>query len=185
MRLQQQALYRQLQAEAATTRDRIGELVRPLDPAKLNEHPEPKGWSVAQVLEHLCLAHELYERPLRQLLNDSRRDAGAAAREWKSSFIGGHIAKGLENPKPIKRGPPRFQPGPTPRNGVVERFLANERTFLQLMEDGLSYDWRALRIKSPALPSFMPKMNVGDGFRIHVVHLTRHSHQVERLVKQL
>jgi hypothetical protein len=24
-------------------------------------------------------------------------------------------------------------------------------------------------------------MNVGDGFRIHTVHLTRHSRQIERL----
>jgi hypothetical protein len=50
------------------------------------------------------------------------------------------------------------------------------------MDDAASYDWRALRIGSPALPSWAPKMNVGDGFRIHVVHLTRHSHQIERLV---
>jgi hypothetical protein len=185
MELQQQALYQQLRAEAVATRDRIADLVRPLDPARLNEHPEPNGWSVAQVLEHLCLAGELYEKPLRQLLTTAKPDAGAPAREWKSSFIGGAIAKGLQNPKPIKRGPPAFRPGPTPRAGVVDAFLAEERTFVQVMEDALPYDWRGLRIKSPALPRWAPKMNVGDGFRIHVVHLTRHSRQIERLAKQL
>ena len=78
-----------------------------------------------------------------------------------------------------------FRPGPTPRNGVVEAFVAREMRFVQAMDDAASYDWRALRIGSPALPSWAPKMNLGDGFRIHVVHLTRHSHQIERLVGKL
>jgi hypothetical protein len=185
MRLRQRDLYQQLREEEIASRDRIVTLVRPFDEARLNEHPEPKGWSVAQVLEHLCLADELYAKPLAQLLARSPADAGAAAREWKSSFIGGMIATSLEKPKPIKRGPPAFRPGPTPRNGVFAAFQTNELRFLQAMEGALSYDWRALRISSPALPSWMPKMNLGDGFRIHVVHVRRHSRQIERLVKQL
>ena len=87
MRLRQRDLYQQLREEEIASRDRIVTLVRPFDEARLNEHPEPKGWSVAQVLEHLCLADELYAKPLAQLLARSPADAGAAAREWKSSFI--------------------------------------------------------------------------------------------------
>jgi len=185
MRLPQRELHRQLREQEIASRDRISALVRPLDPARLNEHPEPKGWSVAQVLEHLCLADELYVKPFSALLARSPADAGAAAREWKSSFIGGMIASSLEKPKPIKRGPRAFRPGPTPRTGVVEAFHAGELRFLQAMDDALPYDWSALRIRSPALPSWAPKMNIGDGFRIHVVHVTRHSRQIERLVKQL
>ena len=185
MRLPQRDLYQKLRREEMASRERIAALVRPIDLSKLNEHPEPRGWSVGQVLEHLCLADELFAAPLAALLSHARPDAGAPAREWKSSFIGGLIAGSLENPKPIKRGPRAFRPGPTPRPGVVDAFVANEMRFLRVMEDATSYDWRALRIGSPALPSWAPKMNVGDGFRIHVVHLTRHSHQIERLVKQL
>src|SRR5438067_3350812 len=185
MQLLQRDLHQKLRVEGAAARDRIAALVRPLDPAKLNEHPESKGWSVAQVLEHLCLADERYQAPLAALLRDSRPDASAPSREWKPSFIGNFIANSLENPKPIKRGPRAFRPGPTPRNGVVEAFLTNEKKFAEAMDDAVSYDWRALRIRSPALPFWAPKMNVGDGFRIHVVHVTRHSRQIERLVKQL
>lgn len=43
----------------------------------------------------------------------------------------------------------------------------------------------AVRIKSPALWSWAPTMNLGDGFRIHVIHITRHARQIERLMKQL
>jgi hypothetical protein len=185
MRMIQRDLYGELRPELIASRDRIAALVRRFDAAKLNEHPEPNGWSVAQVLEHLCLANEKYERPMAQLLSRTRADAAAAAREWKSSFIGGMIASSLLNPKPIKRGPRSFRPGPTPRNGVAEAFHAAEIRFLQALEDGLRYDWRAVRIGSPALPSWAPKMNLGDGFRIHVIHVTRHARQIERLVSKL
>jgi DinB family protein len=184
MRLPQRDLHQQLRAEATATRERIAAMVRPLDPSKINEHPEPKGWSVGQVLEHLCVADELYEQPLAALLRSAREDAGAPAREWKPSFIGGRIAGALLNPKPLN-GPKVFRPGPTPRNGVVEVLLAREMNFVKAMDDASLYDWRALRIRSPALPSWAPTMNLGDGFRIHIVHLTRHSHQIERLVGKL
>jgi hypothetical protein len=184
MRLPQQDLYKQLRAESIATRERIAAMVRPLDPSKLNEHPEPKGWSVGQVLEHLVVADELYDEPVAALMRSSRPDPGAPTREWKSSFIGGLIAGSLLNPKPLK-GPKVFRPGPTPRNGVVEALLGRELKFVQAMDAAASYDWHALRIGSPALPSWAPKMNLGDGFRIHVVHVTRHSRQIARLISEL
>jgi len=181
MRIQQRQLHQQLRAEAIESRERIAALTRPLDPAQLNEHPEAEGWSIGQVCEHLLKADELYANPFADLLRRSRPDAGAGDREWKSSFIGGMIAESLRKPRKLNR-PKVFDPGPTPRNGVVETLLAHETQFVQTMDAAAQYDWRALRIGSPALPSWAPKMNVGDGFRIHVVHLTRHSRQIERLV---
>ncbi len=184
MRINQGDLHQQLRAEAIATRERIAVMVRLLDPSKINEHPEPAGWSVGEVLEHLCIADELYQGQLAALLQSSRRDAGAPSREWSSSFIGGMIASSLLKPRPLK-SPKVFRPGPTPRNGVVEELLSREMSFVKEMDDAASFDWRALRIRSPALPSWAPKMNLGDGFRIHIVHLTRHSGQIERLVGKL
>ncbi|MEO7502292.1 MAG: DinB family protein [Gemmatimonadaceae bacterium] len=184
MRLKQRDLYQQLRAEAIETRDRIASMVRPLDLSKINEHPEPNGWSVGQVLEHLYVADERYEAPLAHLLATARRDAAAPEREWKPSFIGGMIAGSLLKPKPLK-SPRVFRPGPTPRDGVVEALISREMNFVAAMDEARQHDWRALRINSPALWSWAPKMNLGDGFRIHIVHLTRHSHQIERLVGKL
>lgn len=185
MRQIQRDLYQQLRSELVATRERIMNMVRPVDAARLNEHPEPNGWSLGQVLEHLCKSNDMYEKPVVKLLSSHPQDAGAPTREWKSTFIGGMIAKSLGNPKPIKRGPSAFRPGPAPRNGVVQAFNDGELRFLQAMDDAQQYDWRAIRMASPALPSWTPKMNLGDGFRIHVVHLTRHSRQIERLVSKL
>ena len=184
MRLPQRELHHQLRDESIATRDKIAAMVRPLDSAKLNEHPEPNGWSVGQVLEHLCHSDELYDAPVAALMRNARPDAGAPARDWKPSFIGGLIAGSLLGAKALK-SPKVFRPGPTPRNGVVEQLLARELNFVKAMDDAASFDWRALRIGSPALPSWAPKMNLGDGFRIHVVHVTRHSRQIARLIGQL
>jgi hypothetical protein len=182
--MKQKDLHQQLRTEAVATRERLAELLRPLSLSQISEHPEPTGWSVADVLEHLCVADELYEKPVADLLRVTRPDAGAPAREWKSSFIGGMIAGSLLKPAKLK-APRVFRPGPTPRNGVVEEFLRRELNFVKAMDDAALFDWREVRIKSPALPSWAPKMNLGDGFRIHIVHVTRHSHQVERVAGRL
>ena len=184
MRMLQKDLHQQLRAEAIATRERIAAMTRPLDPARLAEHPEPTGWSVGEVLEHLLVADERYEAPLTAMLRSARRDAAAPAREWTPSFIGGLIASSLLKPRKLK-SPKVFRPGPTPRNGAVEALVSREIRFVQAMDDAANLDWRALRIASPALPRWAPKMNLGDGFRIHVVHLTRHARQIERLVAQL
>ncbi|HVD62070.1 MAG TPA: DinB family protein [Gemmatimonadaceae bacterium] len=184
MKILQRDLYQQLKAEANETRERIASIVLPLDLAKLQEHPESGGWSIAQVMEHLCVADEKYEDRLKHMIATARMDASAMAREWKSSFIGGMIAESLLKPKKLK-APKVFEPGPTPRDGVVEALLSGEKDFVKAMDASTSLDWRKLRIKSPALPSWAPSMNLGDGFRIHIVHLTRHSHQIERIAKQL
>jgi hypothetical protein len=184
MQLPQRDLHQQLRAEVIATREQIAALVRPLNPAKINEHPEPEGWSVGQVLEHLCISDELAEPRVTALLRGARQDAGAPAREWKPSFLGKMIAGSLLKPKPLK-GPKVFRPGPTPRNGVGEALLARELNFVKVMDDAATYDWRALRMHTPALPSWVPTINLGDGFRIHVVHLTRHSKQIDRLVAKL
>jgi hypothetical protein len=183
MQIPQRDLHQQLRTEAIATREKIAALVKPFDESRLNEHPEPERWSVAQVLEHLCVANEKNEAIVTEVLRDSRPDAGAMAHEWKPSFIGKLIAGGLLKPKPLK-SPKPFRPG-TPRNGVAQALQSQELDFLKEMDDAVKYDWRAARLRSAALPKWAPKMNLGDGFRIHVVHLTRHARQIERLVGKL
>ena len=51
MRMIQRDLHQQLRTEALAARQRVADLVRPLDPAQLQEHPEAQRWSVAEVLE--------------------------------------------------------------------------------------------------------------------------------------
>jgi hypothetical protein len=180
----QRELHEQLKAESIATRERIANLVRRLDGAKLVEHPEPKGWSVGEILEHLCVSEEVYEPSFARVFRVSRPDAGAPAREWKPTFFGNLLASTLQKPRPVKTRPV-FQPGATPRNGAVEALLASEKAFVKRMDDAASLDWNKVKMGSPALPRWFFKFNLGDVFKIHVVHVTRHAGQIERVVGKL
>jgi hypothetical protein len=117
------------------------------------------------------------------VVRGARPDAGAPAREWRPTFFGNLLAKILENPRPAK-APGSMKPGKTPRNGVVEDFLNRDSRMLAVMDDAASLDWRALKLASPAFPAPLIRFNLGDVFRIHVVHVKRHLGQMERVVAQ-
>jgi hypothetical protein len=181
MGMTQHELHQALKSEALANHRRVSELARPLDPERLVRRPTPPGWSVGEVLEHLCIADELYHKPLTALVTTARPDAGAPAREWRPSIFGKLIAGALARPGKMK-APGRFKPGASPRNGVVEDFLARDSRLIAMMDDAASLDWRALRMSSPALPVPIIRLNLGDVFKIHVVHVRRHLGQMERVV---
>lgn len=180
----QKELHDKCKADIESVRERLIRTVRPLSGAQLNERPEPNGWSVGEVLEHLCVSDELYIPKMTALIAGARRDAGAANREWKPSFLGRMIAGALEKPRKV-RAMKVFQPGASPRNGVLESFLAIQLSVLRAMDDASGVDWRSLRLGSAALPSWAPTMNLGDAFRIHAVHSVRHAGQIERVAGAL
>lgn len=183
MALLQRDLHQQLRTESLALHQRVATLARGLDPEQLVRRPAPGAWSVGEVLEHLCVADELYAKPVATLLHRAHIDAGAPAREWRPTVLGNFIAKTLENPKPVK-APGKLRPGLTPRNGVVEDFLTRDTRLLHRMDDSTTLDWSDLRMTPPVLPFSIPfvKLNVGDVFRIHVVHVRRHLAQMERAV---
>jgi hypothetical protein len=179
----QRDLHQQLRTEALALHERIATLARALDPEQLVRRPTPPGWSVGEVLEHLCVADELYARPLATLIHRARIDAGAPFREWKPSLLGKLFVGRLEKPRPM-RSPRSFRPGPTPRNGVVEDFLTRDTRLLHRMDEAATLDWRELRMAPPSLPPIL-KFNLGDVFRLHVVHVRRHLGQMERVAAGL
>jgi hypothetical protein len=184
MQMPQRELHDRLRTEALANHQRVATLARALDPERLVRRPTPPGWSVGEVLQHLCVVDELYRQPLLALVNGARPDAGAPARAWRPTLAGNLLVRGLSNPRKMK-APRRMQPGPTPRPGVVEDFLARDRRMIDLMDQAASYDWRALRMWSPAIPVPILRFNLGDVFRIRVVHVRRHLAQMERVVQSL
>lgn len=184
MPLLQRDLHEQLRTEALALHERMATVARGLDPEQLLRRPDPPGWSVGEVLEHLCVADELYAKPTATLIHRARPDAGAPLREWRPSLLGKLIAESLAKPRKL-RAPRRLRPGPTPRNGVVEDFLSRNRRLVHRMDESASLDWRALKLYPPTIPIPLAKINLGDIFRIHVVHLRRHLAQVERVAGQV
>ena len=176
----QRDLQNALQVRSRALIDRIGSLARPLDPERLVRRPPNGGWSVGHVLEHLCVTSELYEPPIHELLRSGRPDAAAALRPWKPTLIGRLTVNMFERPVRM-RAPKRMAPAASPRGGVVEAFLAHQRTVSQLLDDASGFDWRRLRMFSPVIK--LPfRFNLGDVYSILIVHAERHARQMERVV---
>ena len=178
----QRDLQHALHARSLALIDRTAALARPLDPERLVRRPPNGGWSVGHVLEHLCVTSELYEPPMRALLRSARPDAAAPLRPWKPTLIGRFTVTLFERPTRL-RAPKRMVPGPSPRGGVVEAFLAHQRTVVDLLDESSGFDWRRLRMSSPVV-SLPLRFNLGDVFSILVVHAERHARQMERVVAE-
>ncbi len=180
----QRQLLEDLRARHLATHERIMKAVKPLDPARLMQRPEPNAWSVGVVLEHLCVTDDAYAPAMTSGLGGARTDAAAPAREWTPTLVGGWLAKFLAKSGKLP-APKTFQPGPTPRNGVIEAFVQREHAALAMMEDCASLDWRAVRVGSPAMPTWFPTMNLGDVFTVRAVHVNRHAGQIDRVIARL
>ena len=180
----QRELYETLRARTLASHARIAELARPLDQDRLFRRPSNGGWSVGDVLEHLCVSAEAYGPLFLDVMRRSRPDASAGPREWKPTFFGGLLTRSLQAPRRLP-APKRIRPGPSPRGGVVEHFLAQKLVFATRLDDAQRFDWRALTLRSPLVPRALralATMNLGDAFLVEVVHTERHTAQIERVL---
>jgi hypothetical protein len=148
-----------------------------LHEAKFRELPPDGGWSVAQVFEHLCRSNLGYlDGPLTEAVTKTVA-RGPSDREWRPSLIGGWLAQSLvEGTKPLP-SPKLFRVESESRANVVDEFLATLRRTRELMQQADGHDLRIM-FASPASPLF--RLNLGDAFRVIVVHAHRHLAQAER-----
>jgi hypothetical protein len=170
-------LLAQLMTELDRIEPRTRVAVTGLPESKFRELPPEGGWSIAQVFEHLCLANLSYlDGPL-PLAIDKTRARGLSAKAWRPSLAGGWLARALtEGGKPVHTPKPWRAAG-EPRANVVDAFLA---TVERLRTGLLQADGHDLGVgfASPASP--LIRLNLGDAFRVLVVHCHRHLAQVER-----
>ena len=164
-----------LELDRVEPRTRVA--VSGLPESKFREVPPDGGWSVAQVFEHLCVANLSYlDGPLPGAIAKSKA-RGRSERPWKPSFTGGWLTRMLvEGTKPVVT-PKLYRVGPAPRANVVDEFLATVARTRALMFDADGYDL-GVGFASPVTPFI--RLNIGDAFRVIVVHCHRHLAQVER-----
>jgi hypothetical protein len=179
MPVQQKLLFDQLQAEMRSNHEGVASEVRSLDAEQLVRRPTADAWSVGEVLEHLTLMEALFLSAIDPLISAAKPDAGAPGRPYRQSFLGKQIAGALTKPKPLKS--PKAAAPITPRAGVTEAFLAGDARFLDLLDSARTLDWNAVRLRAPVAPWLPIRINLGDVFRIHTVHVRRHLAQIKRV----
>jgi hypothetical protein len=180
----QRDLHQTLRARTIASHAHVAELTRPLDHDRLFRRPPDGGWSVGEVLEHLCVASEAYGPPILDALRRARPDAAAPLRDWKPTFFGGFLTRSLAASRKLP-APKTIRPGPSPRGGIVEHFLAQHLALASRIDDAAGYDWNALTLRSPLVPKLvrpLATMNLGDAFSLEVVHAERHTKQMERVI---
>jgi hypothetical protein len=167
----------QLLTELERIEPRTRVVVAGLPEAKFRESRPDGGWSIAQVFEHLCRTNLAYlDGPLPAAIERARA-RGPVERPWRPSLIGGWLTGMLvEGGKPVP-SPRLFRVEGPVRPQVVDEFLATVRRTRERMFEADGLDLR-VGLVSPASPLF--HMNLGDTFRILVVHSHRHLAQAER-----
>ena len=170
---------RHLAQETRRATDAFRSLALPLTPRQLAWTPPAGGWSVGQVLEHLCVANGLYLQQCDALV--ARGTPAPAGTEWKPSLVGGWLARSIAPEAARKLPAPKvFRPGPAPRDGVLDAFASRQERLAGLIERAAPLDWRRLRGPSPVSP--LIRLNLGDMFQVLTNHTARHLGQARRIV---
>jgi len=183
----QRDLQKSLHERTLATHHELASLVRPLDAERLHRRPPDGGWSVGQVLEHLCVSVEIYEPGLQATLRTARIDAASALREWKPTLFGRMLVYSLAAPRKLPT-PKGMAPALTPRGAVLEAFLGLHAALAARIEDTGRFDWRSAHMASPVVPRMLQplaRLNLGDAYSVFVVHAERHARQIERVIAAL
>lgn len=158
---------------------RVTALVRPLGDRQLRWRPPDGGWSIADVLEHLCIVYDSYDGTLAQLVDaPTARPAERDGAQWAPTLAGGMMVRSFRSERKLP-APKMFRPAPEPRADVLEEFLARERELLRRIERARDLELRKTRLPSPL--SRLIRINLGDALGILVEHARRHLGQMERV----
>jgi hypothetical protein len=152
----------------------VSELAGGLSEQQLLWTPPEGGWSVAQVLEHLAITNEQYLSAIREALTAASPPAG---RVWRPSLAGRMLAHSLQSTLKVP-APRAFKPGPAASPGSRARFLQSVDDLLAQLDRASAADLRT-RTLSPA--ARMIPLNLGDAFRLQILHADRHLQQIRRV----
>jgi uncharacterized damage-inducible protein DinB len=157
---------------------RAAVLVTPLSERQLRWRPPDGGWSIADVLEHLCIVYDSYAGVLGTLIDSPNARAAEDGGQWAPTLVGGMMVSSFRSDRKLP-APKLFRPPPEPRANVLDEFLARERELLGRIERAWHLELRKTKLASPI--SRLVRINLGDALGILVEHARRHLGQMERV----
>ncbi len=141
--------------------------------------PPSGGWSIAEVLEHLCLSHDLYlDRHLPAVVARARARK-PPLRPFAPSLVGRFLLSAMRevnrNRFPTTRA---LSVRAAVRDGAAEAFLASVHRIEALMREADGHDL-TVSFRSPVAP--IVPLRLGDAFAVLIEHAHRHLAQAERV----
>jgi hypothetical protein len=153
-----------------------------LSAAQLNWRPNDEEWSIGYCVEHVIVANASYFAPINQILAGTRQRSFWERLPVLPGVFGRLLIRSLEpGAKGHVPAPKVFLPGSTNIPGdIMQRFAAQHRELINLMERCRTLDATAIVVTSPA--AGFVTYSLLDAFRIIVVHLQHHLHQTSKLL---
>ncbi len=145
--------------------------------------PPEGGWSVGQCFEHLVVSAALYQARMRTALARARAasDPPSLSR-YRPTLVGRMLVRAMSPASRRRLKTPRvFAPPPTAREGVIEAFVARHEELRRQLDDAVGVNINRYKVTSPAIRLF--RLNLGDAFRLLVVHAQRHLNQAARVTE--
>lgn len=159
---------------------RIETLVRPMAAGRRRARPAGGGWSVDEILEHLCLANADYLGAMDRAL--SLADAPIGRGAWRASLGGWLLVRAMESER-RSSAPAAIIPAAAPRAEVLDVLLQSFQQHRTLIARAESQEWRRVRMTSPYARWL--RLNFGDAALVVVRHAERHARQMARVATSL
>ena len=143
---------------------------------QVNWIPEPKKWSIAQILEHMMLANAPYLMTIKNGIAAAAKDPSA---RLKHTLFGKAIMRGA-GPQGNVPAPKKLHPAPGPYTpDIIDRWAAQTQAILDLAREARGVDMCSIKVRNPFIP--LLRMNLADCFMIICEHTERHVQQIEVL----
>ena len=153
-----------------------------LSAEELNRKPNPKTWSIGQVIEHIIVVNKSYYPVVEQLRAGTYRTPWTARMPLLVNWFGNFILKGVEpeRRKKIKTFPVWEPKQSEVRADVVAHFTEHQKELAALMATCEEFVEAGTVISSPANPYIVYK--IGRAFDIVVAHELRHLNQAREIL---
>jgi len=150
---------------------------------QLSWNPPEGGWSIGQVLEHLCIANDSYLAQAEGPVDHAKREpARARTATWRPTVMGNFLVRSFNSTRRLP-APKIYRPGAAAREAVIDAFLARQEAIGVLLERAVDVVWQDSKMKSPV--TSLIRLNLGDGFAIMLTHADRHLRQIERVERHV
>ncbi len=146
---------------------------------QLNWPPAPGSWSIGQCLEHLCITNEAYLPAISAAL-EGKPDA--PVEEITPGWFGGWFIRNFVEPSPGGKrvpAPSKIKPKVSVDGGVLDRFLASNKSCQELLLRSRSKGVNTIRFWNPLVPGI--RFTAGTGLQIISSHERRHLLQAKRV----